>query len=222
MKKVRDYFDSMHTVGRIWSVVILLLLFGVPVAFGVRYGEWPTLGEIGRALAPVAPLFYVTAVVETTAYTPLLGTGGMYLSFATGNISNLKLPCALAAMESAHVKSNTEEGEVITTISIAVSSIVTTVIIAVFVLLLRPAIPYLNDPESPLSPAFKQVLPALFGALGAGYFYKHWKIGLIPLAALCILLAVPMTATIPVGTLIPIGVVVSLVGAEILYKTNKL
>ncbi|MCR5041132.1 MAG: hypothetical protein K6C36_03390 [Clostridia bacterium] len=220
MKK--SYFDSMHTVGRVWSVAILLLLFAVPLAFSLKYDEFPQLAEVLTALAPVAPLFYITAVVEVTAYTPLLGTGGMYLSFATGNISNLKLPCALSAMESAHVKSNSEEGEVITTIAIAVSSIVTTIIIAVFVLALRPVIPYLNDPSSPLSPAFAQVLPALFGALGAQYFYKHWKIGLIPLVFLCAFLAVPAMAATPVGTLIPIGVVVSLVGAEILYKTKKL
>ena len=45
----------------------------------------------------------------------------MYLSFVTGNISNLKLPCALAALEQAGLKANSEEGEVVSTIAIAVS-----------------------------------------------------------------------------------------------------
>ncbi len=216
----RSYFDKMHTLGRIWSIVLLAAVFAVPIAISVRFSDFPGFKEVMGALVSVLPIFYATAVVEIITYAPLLGASGTYLSFATGNISNLKLPCALQAMENAGVRPGTDEGEVITTISIAVSAIVTTVMIAVFVLFLRPLIPYLSDETSPLSPAFKQVLPALFGALGAEYFVKHWKIGLIPMVFLLGLLA--FKGTIAVGTLIPIGVVVSLVGAEVLYKTKKI
>ena len=89
----------------------------------------------------------------------MLGAGGSYLSFVTGNISNLKLPCALNALESNGVKAQSEEGEIISTIAIAVSSIVTTVIIVLGVILIVPLTPILENPV--LDPAFAQLLPAL-------------------------------------------------------------
>lgn len=216
MKKERSYTDKVHVYGSVWSLAVLLILIAVPVAFCVRYDAWPELGAVWSGLWPVAILFYPTAIIEILAYTPLLGTGGMYLSFTTGNISNLKLPCALAAMDTAKVKSNSEEGEVITTIAVATSAIVTTVIIAVFVLAFRPFIPKLTDPSSVFSPAFKQVMPALFGALGASYFSKHWKISILPIVILTVIVII--NGTIGTGVLIPIGVVVSLLGAFIMYK----
>ena len=220
MKKEQTYTDHMHRFGSVWSFVILLVLLAIPLAFCLRYQVWPSFSEILAGLAPVVVLFYPTAIIEIVAYSPLLGAGGMYLSFTTGNISNLKLPCALAAMDTAKVKSNSEEGEVITTIAVATSAIVTTIIMAVFVLALRPFIPTLTNPDSFFAPAFKQVMPALFGALGASYFSKHWKISILPIAVLTIIVII--SGSIGTGVLIPIGVVVSIAGCLLFYKCKWL
>lgn len=115
----------------------------------------------------------------------MLGAGGSYLSFVTGNISNLKLPCALDAMERAGVKSNSEEGEVISTIAIAVSSIVTTLIILVGVVLIIPLTPLLSSPI--LAPAFSQILPALFGGLAVVFVSKNFRLALAPLLLMLVL-----------------------------------
>ncbi len=215
-KSEKTYIEKMHTYGRIWMLLALFVISSVPVLFSAYLQQWPALADVAKGLAKVAPLFYATAVIEVIAYTPILGTGGMYLSFVTGNISNLKLPCALSAMEAAKVKSTSEEGEVISTISIAVSSIVTTLIIALCVIVFKPILPYITSEDSVFAPAFKQVLPALFGALGASYFSKHWKISILPVLLLCIMLI--FAGTIPSGTLLPIGVVIALVWAYVLYK----
>lgn len=220
MKKERNYVDKTHTFGSVWSFVMLLVLLAVPLIFCIFYNVWPSFKEIGQGLLPVALMFYPTAIIEIVAYTPLLGTGGMYLSFTTGNISNLKLPCALGALDTAKIKSNSEEGEVITTIAVATSAIVTTIIIAVFVLALKPFIPKLTDPDSLLAPAFKQVMPALFGALGASYFSKHWKVSILPIVVLTLIVII--SGSIGAGVLIPIGVVVALLGTLALYKLKWL
>lgn len=216
MKKEKSYIDKMHSFGSLWCLLVLVVLVSVPLIFCIHYNVFPELTDIWNGLWPVAILFYPTAIIEIIAYSPLLGAGGMYLSFTTGNISNLKLPCALAAMDTANVKSNSEEGEIITTIAVATSAIVTTLIIALFVLAFRPFIPKLTDPTSVFSPAFKQVMPALFGALGASYFSKHWKISILPIAVLTIIVIV--SGSIGTGVLIPIGVVVSLAGTLVFYK----
>ncbi len=210
------YINKTHTYGRIWMVVTLLVFLSVPTMICAHLGVHPELGKIAKGLATVALVFYPTAVIEVITYTPLLGTGGTYLGFVTGNITNLKLPVALSSMESAKVDSNSDEGEVISTISIAVSSIVTTVIIAVFVLLFRPILKDITGEGSPFAPAFQQVTPALFGALCASYLAKHWKISILPIAVLTVLLI--FAGTLATGILIPIGVVVSLLGAHLMFK----
>lgn len=210
------YINKTHTYGRLWMVVTLLVFLSVPTLICAHLGVSPELAKIAKGLATVALVFYPTAVIEVITYTPLLGTGGTYLSFVTGNITNLKLPVALSSMESAKVDSNSDEGEVISTISIAVSSIVTTVIIAVFVLLFRPILKDITGEGSPFAPAFQQVTPALFGALCASYLAKHWKISILPIVVLSVVLI--FAGTLGTGILIPIGVIISLLGAHIMYK----
>ena len=210
------YMNKVHLWGRIWSIGALLTLLGVPASICLHLGVWPEASLVFQALAKVIPIYWGTAVVEVLAYTPMLGAGGTYLGFVTGNITNLKLPCGLNAMENAGVKANSEEGEVISTISIGVSAITTTLIIAVGVLLFSPVLPLLTDPKSAFSPAFTYILPALFGALGAGYFRKHWKISVFPiLVGVAVLLFAP---TLAVGTLIFITLVAAIGGALVMIK----
>ena len=149
----------------------------------------------------------------------MLGAGGTYLSFVTGNIVNLKLPCAISAMENAKVKSNTEEGEVISTIAIATSSIVTTVILAIGILIFAPFLQTFTE-SALLMPAFKQVIPALFGALGAGYFVKNWKISIVPIIFMLVILV--FVPTIGASTLIFPGIVASVIGAFAMYQAGWL
>lgn len=215
MKK-RNYIDTVHLYGKIWCVLALAVFIFVPVAISIKNG-WPDFSSVLKGLGSIALLFYPTAVIEVIAYSPLLGAGGTYLSFITGNIANLKLPCALNAMENANVKSNTEEGEVITTIAIATSAIVTTVIIAVCVLAFafNPAFESLMNSEA-MQPAFKQVSLTVFGALAASYFVKHWKISIFPIAAVSLILV--FAGSIDIGILIFVGAALSLVGAHVMYK----
>ena len=210
------YIDKTHTFGKIWMLVTLCIFLAIPALICWHLGVSPRLEMIAKGLSTVALVFYPTAVLEVLTYSPLLGTGGTYLGFVTGNITNLKLPVALNSMESAKVEPNTEKGEVISTISIAVSSIVTTIIIAVCVLAFYPVLHNITDPGSAFAPAFQQVTPALFGALCASYLAKHWKISILPIAVLTIILL--FKGTLGTGVLIPIGVVVSLLGAHIMFK----
>ncbi len=213
---MNKYLSKTHTYGRIWMVVTLLVFLSVPTLICAHLGVRPELAKIAKGLSTVALVFYPTAVIEVLTYSPLLGTGGTYLGFVTGNITNLKMPVALASMDSAKVDPNSDEGEVISTISIAVSSIVTTVIIAVFVLLFRPVLKDITAEGSPFAPAFQQVTPALFGALCASYLAKHWKISILPIAVCSVVLI--FAGSLGIGILIPIGIAVSLLGAHIMYK----
>jgi len=220
MKKELSYRDSVHRMGRVWILSALAMLLAVPAAICVYYKAWPPVGGILKGLLSIVPIFWTVGVIEVFTYVPMLGTGGSYLGFVTGNLANLKVPCALNSMDRAGVQAGTEEGEVISTLAIATSSIVTTVIIAAGVLLLSQIAPVLQSPV--LQPAFENILPALFGALGVVFISKDWKIAIAPLAVMVTLfLLVPSLAS-AVGILVPVGALIAIGVARILYKKNLL
>ena len=156
MKKEMTYLDSVHRDGRIWNLGVMILLMAFPVAVAIAFGVSPDWGALGMGLLATAPMYWAVGAIETVTYVPMLGAGGSYLSFVTGNISNLKLPCALNALEQNEVSATSEEGEVISTIAIAVSSIVTTLILIVGVILIVPLTPILQAPALSL-PAVRSV-----------------------------------------------------------------
>lgn len=214
------YYEKTHLYGKIWIWTAIILILSVPIAICVYYNAWPGMTPVLKGLVGVAPIFWTVGTIEVITFTPMLGTGGSYLGFVTGNLTNLKVPAALNAMESAKAKPNTAEGEVISTIAIAISSIVTTLVIAVGVLLLAQLTPVLNS--SVLKPAFDNILPALFGGLAVVYVSKNWKIALFPLLFMLLLfLSVPSLAS-SVGILVPVGALLSIGAARFLYKKNWL
>jgi len=214
----KTYMDKVHTWGRIWCIASLIFFLCIPLAISLHLGVWPRAEIVGKGLASIA-FFFATGIIEVVAYSPMLGAGGTYLSFVTGNIMNLKMPCAINAMENAKVKANTEEGEVITTIAISASIIVTTIVIAIFVIIfaLNPSFSTLMSSDT-FAPAFQQVTYTIFGSLAATYFVKHWKISIFPIIAITVLL---LFVDPGIGVLIPVGVVLSMLGAHIMYKLKK-
>ena len=220
MKQKRSYMQSIHTAGRIWMLTAFALLILVPTIICIHYKSWPGFGPVFQGLLGVAPIFWTVGTIEVFTYTPMLGAGGSYLGFVTGNLTNLKVPCALNAMQSAGVEPGTEEGEVLSTIAIAVSSIVTTVIIILGVFMLNTLRPILESPM--LAPAFANILPALFGGLAVVYVSKDWKIALAPLLFMVVLfLCVPSLAD-SVGVLVPVGSLLAIGVARVLYKKGLL
>ncbi len=215
------YMDKVHLWGTIWNLSIMVLFILFPVLVMVIFGVVPDFKALLMGLIATAPMYWAVGVIETITYIPMLGAGGSYLSFVTGNISNLKLPCALNALDQAGVKANSEEGEVVSTIAIAVSSIVTTVIIILGVILIIPLTPILSAPV--LTPAFDQMIPALFGGLGVVFISKNWKISIAPILLMLILfIAIPALNEGTVGIMVPVSAVFSLITSRIMYKKGWL
>lgn len=221
MTDTKSYINSVHRDGRIWNLGMMALLIAFPISVSLIFGASPDWGALALGLIATAPMYWTIGVVETITYVPMLGAGGSYLSFVTGNIANLKLPCALNALEQNDVSASSEEGEIISTIAIAVSSIVTTLIIALGVVCIVPLTPILESPV--LEPAFAQMLPALFGGLGVAFVSKNWKLAIAPVALMLVLfIFVPALNAGTVGVMVPVGVLFTLAVARILYKKGVL
>lgn len=179
------YNQRTHTIGRVVSVTTLILLVGAPFALGAILGAMPDVGAVAKGFVSVGLVWMVSAVAEYLIYTPMLGAGGGYLAFITGNLINMKIPCAISARDMVGAKTGTAENEVISTLSIAASSLVTILVLALGVLLLVPLQPILQSEV--LQPAFANVVPALFGAMAYKYFRGSMKIAAIPLVVMSLL-----------------------------------
>jgi hypothetical protein len=221
MKTQRPYIEQVYRWGLIWNLSVMVLLLAFPLAIALLYHALPDWQGLLGGLLATAPMYWAVGVVEVISYIPMLGAGGSYLSFVTGNISNLKLPCALNALEQAEVKASSEEGEVVSTIAIAVSSIVTTLIIILGVVLIVPLSPLLSNPV--LEPAFAQMVPALFGGLGVVFISRNWKLALAPVGLMLILfIFVPALNEGTVGIMVPVGVIFTVIIGRIMYKKGIL
>ncbi len=221
MKKQMSYIDSVHRDGRIWNLTVMVLLMAFPVTVAILFGAAPDWGALGVGLLATAPMYWAVGAIETVTFVPMLGAGGSYLSFVTGNITNLKLPCALNALEQNEVSANSEEGEVISTVAIATSSIVTTIVIILGVIAIVPLTPVLQAPV--LQPAFAQILPALFGGLGVAFVSKNWKLALAPIGLMLVLfIFVPALNEGTVGIMVPVSALFTIAIGRILYRRGVL
>ena len=215
-----EFNNSLHRMGKMLLMISMILLLSVPFVIGMINGVAPEIGGFLSGMAKVGIVYIPVAIVEFLVYTPMLGVGGSYISFLTGNVTNMKIPCAMNARDMAGTTVGTPENEIISTISTATSAIVTTLVIVVGVLLLVPLQPVLQNEA--LLPAFNNVVPALFGALGLKYFAKSPKIALIPLTLMSLLcIFVPAAISQTSLLMIPAGGLALLIGF-VLFKKDKL
>lgn len=216
-----QYFRSVHKAGRIWNIGVMIVLLMFPVIVGILNRTAPDWAAFGLGILATAPTYWAVGAIETITYVPMLGAGASYVSFVTGNLSNLKVPASLNAIEQAGVSVTSEEGEIVSTIAATVSSIVTTLIIILGVILITPITPVLDSPV--LEPAFSQMLPALFGALGTVFIARNWKIAVAPCVLMLILfITVPALNAGTVGIMVPVGVLFTLGVSRFMYKKHML
>ena len=200
------YNARTHRIGRLVCLLCLVLFLGAPFLMGAVLGGMPDISAFGRAILAVGPVWIISSVAEYLIYTPMLGAGGGYLAFITGNLINMKIPCAINARDMVGAKSGTPENEIISTLSIATSSLVTILVLAVGVVLLLPLQPVLQSPA--LQPAFDNVVPAMFGAMAYKYFRGNLKIAALPVVAMCILfIFVPSLSSATSFMILPSGAI---------------
>lgn len=217
MKKNLSYDEWAHRFGRLSLVVgllatilfpaLLILVFHVPV-------DW---GFVLKGAGSILILMIPVSLSEFLSIAPMIGTSAMYIMVLTGNYTNLKIPASIAAMEAVGLDpaNYTDESDVISTLSMAVSAIVSIVIIAVGVLAIVPLSGLLEN--AALAPAFDNIVPALFGALGVGMISKYFKLAIIPFILGVVLL---YTGAINSALVLPILILVGVLCARVMYKKN--
>ena len=156
------YMPKMHKIGKITGALGVLLTFSPALALGLVYGLWPNWGALGTAALTAITSFAILWFVEPLSYYPVVGPVGTYMAFLSGNISNMRIPCASMAQVGAGVEPGTEKGAIVATIGMGVSIVINTLILSIGVIAGQAVLAML--PATVVS-ALNYLLPALFGAL---------------------------------------------------------
>ena len=194
---ITDSFQAWaHKWGRIGTLIALIYMIGLPFVVLSVYGCMPSLGEvINIGTISILMIYIPVGISEAISYTPILGASS-YLTFITGNIMNLKLPVAVNAMKITKKEPNTPEGEAISSVAVAVSSIMTVIILALAALLSTWISPVFELPS--VKTASNYLIPALFGSLTLGLFgstntgkkvVKNGVMGVLPVIILVTVIA---------------------------------
>lgn len=227
MRSANQYQKQVHLVGRISFALTLVWFFAIPIIICAKYDIFPTFKTYLNASLSLFLILTPIAFSEIISFVPLLGSGAAYLAFETGNVSNLKLPCAMNAIKIAGVEPGTEEAEVLSTISVAISSIITTIVIAVGVALLIPFASVFTNEYIVI--ATSNIIPALFGALlllfmgdTEGPVKGHWKASILPLILVMIFhyLIYPIKGL--EGIMILLMIPVTICCAKVLFKKGHI
>jgi hypothetical protein len=223
-----EYEYRTHRLGRISTLIGLLLILSIPLFFCVIYDVIPNWTAFFQGALKIVPMFYAVGIIEIINYAPMLGAGGTYLAFITGNLTNMKIPAAQVGLDRAGVETTSEQGEIISTISVAVSTIVTDVIIIIGMLLVIPLTRWINS-----VPVLQQVfdlsegyvISALFGALGVVFISRNWKLSVAPLVCM-LALFIFLPGAVSNGTIgalsIPIAALIAAFAARFMFNKGWL
>ena len=213
---LEKYNERTHLFGRIGLSIGVLMLLVAPFLMGFSLDTVPNMPAFWKGFAQIAIIYIPSCVVEFLIYTPMLGAGGSYLGFITGNLINMKIPCALNARDIVGTEAGTIENDIVSTLSIATSSLVTTVVIAIGVIMITPLRPVLE--AEALQPAFNNVVPALFGAMAFQYFRRGKNLVAIPLTVMTLLFIFVPSLISSVGFLMLVSGAITIGHAFILFR----
>ena len=203
-----EFERVMHRDGRLYGTAMLLIICAFPLIASIQFGLWPDLTAIWPGVLTMWILMASYVLSEMIAFPPILGPGSLYLTYITGNLQNQKIPCALSAMSIAGIEAGSEKANAVSVVAVAVSSITTTVIIALGILLMAPLTPVLNS--AVLAPAFANVVPAM-------WLRKEFKVSV---ASVIICVLGLMVFHIDMQWVLLGGIVLTVAIARAMYQTN--
>ncbi len=216
-----EYQKRMHIFGKITNSIACAALLAVPLAAGWIFGISVDWGRTIRGFLGVFSLFGILTIIEFTTYEPIMGPGATYLTFLTGNTINMKLPSSVSSVKIAGVEPGSPEAELISTIAVAVSSLVTISILIIGLFGLSLLLPLLQHPV--LQPAFDNLIPAIMGALGIPLLLRDPKTAAVPAGlalVLTLILGRPAMSSAQ-AVLLPLFLIITLVWRYLRHKGEK-
>ncbi|MDO0494680.1 hypothetical protein KLO23_07610 [Clostridioides difficile] len=210
-----EYLPFMIRYGRLTLSlgIIAALVPGIILSFG--FGIMPPISALLASTMAIVSMSAPNYIIEPVSHSPILGIPGTYMSFLSGNISNMRLPCSIAAQKAAEVESGTEEGSIISTIGIAVSILVNISILTIGVILGGSV---LSKIPAEVVEKLNLILPALFGSVFGQVFLQDKKLGLVAIVISVLTIILSKQGIIPQSLVVLICVFGTILIARAMYK----
>ena len=140
------YHRWIHRFGISSSLLLFVAMTAFPVAISFVYGIWPDFKALWPGFVAVILFMAPYWPAETIGYMSVMGPGALYMSYITGNVTNLRMPATIGTINSLGIKPNTEECHTMAIIACGASVITTVVIVALGVVIATPLAPVLESP----------------------------------------------------------------------------
>lgn len=210
-----EFLPKIHFWGRLTvSVAIIAALFA-PLYLSFVRGYHPGWGPILNGFIGIAGLIGLFWVIEPLSYFPILGPSGTYMSFLSGNISNMRIPVVGAAQGALDAEPGSYKAEMAGAIGIAVSVILNIVFLIVLVLMGSVIISRL---PAAITASFVYVIDGIFGAMFILFAMRAKVPDMLRLGGMgAIIFFLPLPGALKA----PLGAIIGFIYCVILRKIQK-
>lgn len=179
MLDTKAYEDKVYRIGKVSIVAFIISTFAIPLVLWLNWGLLPTKEGFISGASVVLAIMLLTTISEFLSFAPIVGAAGYFVMMLSGNLTNIKIPSSVVALETAELEASSEEGDAISTMAIAASALTTEVCVFAGVLMLAPFTSFFAQEN--IKAGFEQIVPALFSALLLSAIIAAWKTTVIPL-----------------------------------------
>lgn len=165
--ELQAYTKNLHRIGTTCMIVLLVLTFLPSLYVFLIMGEFPGWGALAGTFAALCGQEVMTWIMEPVMYFPMIGVAGSYICFTAGNITNMRIPCALAAQAAVGAQTGTPKGDAASVFGMVGSVVVNFIALGIVILFGNWLLSVL--PET-VKTAFNYAMPAVFGSLIAVIF----------------------------------------------------
>lgn len=208
---------SSIRIGSPTNILAALTAFIPVIWLCSTYDCWPPMSTVLTAWGMIAASFAGFYFVEPISYYASLGMTGTYLSFLSGNIGNMRVPCAALALDVTDSTPGTIQAEVVSTMAIC-GSIITNLIGTTSAVIVGAAVLAVL-PEFIVSGLTKYASSAIFGATFGNFAIKYPKVAVF---ALIIPILLKKFTPLPAALVIVCTVFGTLFIARFMYKKGML
>lgn len=208
-----EFTKPVRKIGKIGLLLAILFGFIPGVYVAIAYDAMPTMAQIIGGWVMIASTEFSWYFVEPISYFPVLGEAGTYMSFLSGNATTIRIPSASVSQEIVDVKPGSHEGEIISSIAIAGSIILSMAIYFLAVVVGNVLFKYFPPM---LQEMFNYVIPAIYGGLIMMYLPSKPA-----LAGVALVIAMLLRVTNIIPSFLNMLVTVFLTVAVGIYLGNK-
>lgn len=217
----KKFIPGVHRIGITTQFIAFILMIAPPVYFYFikGYSDVP-MSAYFTSMSVITSMFLTVWITQPATYWPMLGSAGIYMSYFSGNILNMRVPVAVSVQSYLGVKPNEPKGQIATVIGVAVSVVCNSIVLLLVILfgaglldmapaVVRSAFTYCSvavfgpiiymrmDQEGSFAIGFKKNLPYIIAgvvcAIAVKFVPQTIKVyGALFAVVLCILVSYPI------------------------------